>query len=1042
MKPPVAAILLAIGSAYAAERPIEFNRDVKPILSDKCFLCHGPDATARKIPLRLDTEASAKADLGGRRAIVEGDPAGSNLIKRITAERPALRMPPVHSGLKLAEAEIDTLRRWIEQGAKWQKHWSFIPPVPSRVPQVKNAAWPRNPIDSFVLEHLERLGLQPSPEADRETLLRRVSLDLTGLPPTPSEVDAFLNDKSENAYEKVVDRLLASPRYGERMAVRWLDASRYADSNGYQFDGERIMWRWRDWVIDAFNRNQPFDQFTLEQIAGDMLPNSRVDQKIATGFNRNHRANTEDGIIPEEYAVEYVVDRVETTSTVFLGLTLGCARCHNHKYDPFTQKEFYQAFSYFNNIPELGRAMKYGNSPPVVAAPTSDQQKALHVLNQRIDAERRIVESHSAITAREQQAWENGLAQQPDSYWFPASGLSAAFRFESPEQAVEEKGNHLTYTEGKIGRAASFDGCAYVEAGNNGNFDIDDRFTLAAWIYSDTAPGGSIMSRMVDNPKGKGYGVHADRGRVHVNFTSNYADDAIRLETEQVLEPKRWHHVTVTYTGSSMAEGIRVYVNGQEARVRVLLDTLYRPFRNAGRPFVAPFRIGAGWGPDRRFRGVIDDVRVYSRVLHADEIAALAGGEPVSRIAARPKAQRSRAEQQQLEWFYLENAARPEVRTAWKKMTALELEREALERTFPTVMVMSENVKPKDTFLLIRGAYDKPGERVAPGVPEALHELSPGAPNNRLGFARWLVDPGNPLTARVTVNRYWQMYFGAGLVKTTEDFGVQGDWPSHPELLDWLATEFIRTGWDVKAMQKLIVMSATYRQSSKVSPELLARDSENRLLARGPRQRLAPEMVRDQALHAAGLLVEKIGGPSVKPYQPDGLWKELAMQDMDYVQSKGPDLYRRGLYTFWKRTIPPPMMVNFDAANREACVVRETRTNTPLQALNLMNDVTFVEAARFIGERMLKQGGSDDAARLGFGFRLLTARLPRPAELQVLRDNLSFHRDYFGSDPERAGALLKLGDSRSDPSLNPVELAAYASVASLLLNLDEVITKE
>jgi hypothetical protein len=1033
-------IIAAMSGALvsAAGEPVQFNRDVRPILSDKCFTCHGPDAAAKKIPLRLDSEAAAKADLGGRRAIVEGDPAASGVIKRITADRPALRMPPAHSGLKLSESEIETLRRWVEEGAQWQKHWSFIPPVRPVIPQVKSTGWVRNAVDAFVVRRLEAAGLAPSAEAARETLIRRVSLDLTGLPPAPAEVDAFLNDTSPRAYEKVVDRLLASPRYGERMAVRWLDAARYADSNGYQFDGERFMWRWRDWVIDSFNRNQPYNLFTVEQIAGDLLPDATLDQKIATGFNRNHRANTEDGIIPEEYAVEYVVDRVETTSTVFLGVTLGCARCHNHKYDPFTQKEFYGMFAYFNNVPELGRAMKYGNSPPVIPAPTREQQAFLNTLLGRIGKEHEFIESRKRAIESAQKSWERTLADS--LYWSPRAGLNAAFTFEPHEELVGAKGS-LGNAAGRVGRAGVFDGTAYVQVPDVGAFDIDDRFTLSAWINSQGTPDGSILSRMTDGPRGRGYGVHVVNGKVHVALTSNYDDDAIRLETEQTLEPDRWYHIAVTYTGSIMAEGVRVYIDGKPVATKVLLDTLYRPFRNAGRVFREPFRIAGGW-KDRRFRGLIDDVRVYNRVLRADEIAGLALGASMSEIARKQEQQRSGVEQQVLRWFYLENGAAQDVRECWKRLAALELERDALERTFPTVMVMAESETPKTTHVLLRGAYDKPGERVDPGVPAILHPLRTPRTNNRLALAQWLVDPANPLTARVAVNRFWQMYFGAGLVKTIEDFGVQGDSPSNPDLLDWLATEFVASGWDVKAMQKLIVMSATYRQSSKASPELLQRDPENRLLARGPRHRIAPEIVRDQALHAAGLLVEKLGGPSVKPYQPDGLWQEQAMQDMHYVQSKGPDLYRRGLYTFWKRTIPPPMMVNFDSANREACVVRETRTNTPLQALNLMNDVTFVEAARFIGQRMLKEAGGDDASRLRFGFRLLTSRFPTEAESKILADSLNYHRDYYATEPGRAAALLKLGDTPPDPSLKAEELAAYASVASLIMNLDEVITKE
>lgn len=1031
----VLALLFPAINLFCEERPLEFNRDIRPILSDKCYLCHGPDATAKKIALRLDREAIAKSDLGGHRAIAEGDPASSELVRRITAEKTAIRMPPVYSGLKLTEREIETLRTWIAQGAKWQKHWSFIPPVTPALPAVKNPAWIKNSIDAFVLERLDREGLSPSTEAARETLLRRVSLDLTGLPPTLPEMDSFLNDKSANAYERAVDRLLASPRYGERMAARWLDAARYADSNGYQYDGERYMWRWRDWVIEAFNRNQPFDRFTLEQLAGDMLPNATTAQKIATGFNRNHRANTEDGIIPEEYAVEYVVDRVETTSAVFMGATLGCARCHNHKYDPFTQKEFYQIFAYFNNIPEMGRAMKYGNSPPVVSAPTRDQQAALKQLEDRIQTAEKYFDRNAAAISAAQNVWEKSIAKADAVYWTPAEGLEIAFPFETGAGAVPIE-------PGRIGKAARFDGKDFVDAGKVAAFDIEDQFSISAWFYSDSTPDGSLVSRMVDGPHGKGYGVHLNNGRVHVNITDNWADDAIRLETEQSLQPKRWYNIAVTYTGSRMAEGISVYVDGKPAKVKVELDTLYRPFSNAGKTFVQPLRIGTGWGADRRFHGLIDDVRVYRRVLHQDEISSLALGEPLNAIAQKPDSTRTPLAQFELRSSFLENSAPADVQDAFKRLSALRRQKTELQATFPTVMVMAERPVRKDTFLLVRGAYNAPGEKVPPGVPAILPPLPAGASNDRLGFAKWLIDPGNPLLARVTVNRFWQMYFGTGLVKTTEDFGMQGEWPSHPELLDWLATRFIQSGWDTKAIQKLIVTSATYRQSSKVNPELVQRDPDNRLLARGARNRLPAEMVRDQALLISGLLAEKIGGPSVKPYQPAGLWQETSMQDMDYNQGKGEDLHRRSLYTFWKRTIAPPMMANFDAALRESCVVRETRTNTPLQALNLMNDVTFLEASRFLGQRMIKEGGQDAAPRLQFGFRAVTGRTPSASEQQVLRDNLQYHLDYFAGKKDEASAFLKQGETQTDSALNARELAAYSAVASLLLNLDETVTKE
>ena len=1035
-------LMTAVPCLTAAGAPVEFNRDVRPIFSDKCYTCHGPDAAAKHVPFRLDSEEAAEAELsGGRHAIVAGHPESSEIVRRITAEKPALRMPPVSSGLKLSDAEIETLRQWIAQGAEWQKHWSFITPVRPPLPPVRNESWSRNPIDRFILQRLEHEDLQPASEASRETLIRRVSLDLTGLPPTPAEIDAFLNDRSANAYEKVVDRLLASPRYGERMAFRWLDGARYADSNGYQFDGERSMWRWRDWVIDAFNRNQPFDQFARDQIAGDMLPNATLDQKIATGFNRNHRANTEDGIIPEEYAVEYVVDRVETTSAVFLGVTLGCARCHNHKYDPFSQKEFYQIFAYFNNVPEMGRAMKYGNSPPLVAAPTHEQQQTLDSLGSRIRTVEDFLRRREIESADAQREWEHRVASEDQTYWAPSRGLKGHFSFETDAEANPQDGG-VTFAPGRLGRAASFDGKGFLDGGSAADFDIEDQFTLAAWIYSESVPDGSVMSRMVDNPKGKGFGVHLDQGKLFVNITSNWADDAIRLETEQVLESKRWHQVTVTYSGSRMAEGIHVYVDGQPAKVTVLLDTLYRPFRNAGASFRQPFRIGAGWGPERRFRGQIDEVRVYSRVLNQEEISVLAKGDSLNEIARTPEHQRPEIEKLQLHSYYLENIATQDIRDAGRQIAALLDEKEKFERSLPSVMVMAESPTPKPTFLLERGAYDHPGARVSPGIPAILSPLPEDAPNNRLGFAQWLIDRRNPLLARVTVNRFWQMYFGVGIVKTVEDFGSQGEWPSHPELLDWLATEFIRTGWNVKALQKLIVTSAAYRQSSRVPPDVLQRDPENRLLARGPRVRLPAEMIRDQALFDAGLLAGKLGGPSVKPYSPPGLWKEISMQDMDYVQSHGDDLHRRSLYTFWKRTIPPPEMVNFDAANRETCVVRETRTDTPLQALNLMNDVTYLEAARFIGQRMIKEGGATSDTRLRFGFRLVTGHFPSATQQAVLNESLQFHRAYFADKPKEAAEYLSQGEAPADPKLDPTELAAYASVGSLLLNLDEAITKE
>jgi len=981
-------LLLAV-LASAADPKVTFNRDVRPILSDKCFHCHGADAKSKGISLRLDVEPSA------RQAVAAG-----KLINRISTDKKGQQMPPPYSGLSLTAKEKETLTAWVAQGAEWQPHWSFVQP---RAP-----AGPAS-IDHFVRARLAKEGLDLRPEATKETLARRVSIDLTGLPPTPQETEMFVKDASAKAYESLVDRLLASPRHGERMAARWLDAARYADTNGYQYDGERVMWRWRDYVLESFNKNKPFDQFTLEQLAGDMLPNATFEQRLATGFNRNHRGNTEDGIVPEEYAVEYVIDRVETTGAVFLGLTLGCARCHNHKYDPLTQKEFYQLYSYFNNVPELGRAMKYGNSPPLMPAPTAAQQATLAALDAKIVAQEKSFAVRAPQIDAARRTWEANL---PNQSWAPLSMRNAQFFVAEPPQ--------------------SFDGSKVIADDQAGKFDIDDRWSVSAWV--DGA--GAVLTRMAgDRTEGRGYGLHVKDGKVFFHITSNWADDGLRLESLKTLAPGRLHHVTVTYTGSRMAAGVQLYLDGELAETKTLLDTLYRPFRNAGGVFKEPLRLGGGAGKAQQFKGLLDDIRLYSRVLTAEEVAMLAVGQPLSALATK---KRTPPEQRQVELHYLETAAAPEIRDAWQALSALREEREKSERTFPTVMVMAESAKRKPTHLLLRGQYDKLGELVEPGLPAFLPQLPA---TDRLGFARWVVDPANPLLARVTMNRFWQSYFGTAIVKTTEDFGLQGEWPSHPELLDWLAIEFVRSGWDTKAMQKLIVMSAAYRQSSQATPELIQRDPENRLISRGPRVRMPAEMIRDSALASAGLLHEQLGGPSVKPYQPNGLWKEVIMQDFDYDQAKGPDLYRRSLYTFWKRTSAPPMMMNFDASQREACTVRENRTNTPLQALNLMNDVTFVEAARFIGQRMMQEGGAGAESRLNHGFRLVLGRLPKPAELKILRNSLNYHLDYFADKPADAKSLLWQGDTRS-ADLPERELAAYQAVASLLLNTDEFVTKD
>jgi hypothetical protein len=1026
----LAAVLSAVATAVpsAAGSPVEFNREVRPILADNCFPCHGPDKARRKAGLRLDLDPTALDR--------------TELHRRITTKDPRERMPPARSGHKLTPDQIKLLVRWIEQGARWQKHWSLIAPQRKPPPKVLDPTWIRNPLDAFVLARLEREGLAPAPEADRTTLLRRVTLDLTGLPPTPAELDSFLADPSPLAYEKAVDRLLASPRFGERMARPWLDAARYADTNGYQNDGDRIMWRWRDWVIDAFNRNLPFDQFTIEQLAGDLLPGATLDQRIATGFNRNHRGNAEGGIIPEEYAVEYVVDRVDTTSTVWLGLTMACARCHDHKYDPFTQKEFYQLFAFFNNVPEKGKAVKYGNSPPFIPAPTPRQQAQLAELERHLAADTsEVARLEPALTAA-QTEWEKSVMARAIIEWTPSRGLLAHYPLDgnASERTGHSPGGRFqegppAYVPGRTGRAADFDGRRFFDAGDVANFGYFDKFSCAAWVSPRGSQGGAILSRMSDTAMAEGYNFHVEGGKVQVNLVKRWLDDAVRVETADRLSLDRWSHVLMTYDGSRTAQGIHIYVNGQPQKLKINLDELNQTFATD-----EPLRIGSR-GTGSRFVGAIGDVRIYRGALSADEAAMIANPDSITAIAALPSQKRSRAQALKIRTYFLDKHAPSSLREAHENLAGLRRKRDNLLESLPTTMVMEELPTPRDAFVLQRGAYDKPGEKVQAAVPASLPPMPSGAPRNRLGLARWLVDLANPLTARVAVNRFWQLYFGTGLVKTVEDFGTQGEWPLHPELLDWLAMEFVCTGWDVKRLQRTIVTSATYRQSSRLTPALWQRDPENRLLARGPRFRLSAEAIRDQALAASGLLVEKLGGPSVKPYQPPGLWKELTGAE-EYVQDHGENLYRRSLYTFWKRTVAPPAMLTFDAAGRETCIVRETRTNTPLQALTLMNDVTYVEAARVLAQRVMTEAGASPEERIRLAFRLVTARQPRPHELQVLLRGFAASCQRYRVDSSAALELIKVGESPWNARFDAVELAAYATVAGLIMNLDETVTKE
>ncbi|HTM49944.1 MAG TPA: PSD1 and planctomycete cytochrome C domain-containing protein [Bryobacteraceae bacterium] len=1011
----VAAVMTAMRIGAAQE--VEFSRDVRPILSDRCFLCHGPDEANRKVDLRLDTEAGAKHSRGKTTPIVPGDPAASEVYRRISADNAGQRMPPSYAGHKpLSAREIATIRRWIEQGARWQTHWAFITPRRPEPPAVSRRNWARNPIDRFILARLEREGLQPSPEADPTLLLRRVTLDLTGLPPSPAELDAFLADRSPDAYEKVVDRLLASPHYGERMALDWLDAARYADTHGYQVDPEREMWPWRDWVIRAFNDNLPFDQFTIQQLAGDLLPDATLDQKIATGFNRNHRVNTEAGSIPEEFHVENIVDRIGTTGSVWLGLTVGCARCHDHKYDPLTMKDFYSMFAFFNNVPEIGTGGPRdarGNLAPSVRLPRPALEAQIAGIEEKIESAQAELKKVEARLAPGMAEWEKTfLSSAPD--WEPLE----------PARISSDRGVTFNVKEDR----------SVLVSGEHPDKDV---YTITAETRLPKVT--AFRLELLPDPSLPGGG--SGRGAGGKSMLTLFE---ARMEPLGGGKSKSVDLATITPSATGAgAVPIQALKSRAQLRRGWFVDDVTRPEFAVIEPPATldlkegarfTFKLGNEYGDGQligRFRLSVTGAEFPEPV--SDEIRKLITAGPDAR---KPKEERT------LRTYYLRHLRE---RRLWgDKVAKLQTEKRAIVAKIPSTMVMSDMEEPRDTFLLFRGDYQKHGEKVTAAVPSFLPPLPEGAPHNRLGFAQWLVAPSNPLTARVAVNRYWQSYFGTGLVKTADDFGSQGEPPSHPELLDWLATEFIRSGWDVKAMQKAIVMSATYRQSSRTTPQIRERDPENRLLARGPRFRLPAEVIRDQALAVAGVLTAKLGGPPVKPYQPDGLWEQLSVIENKklYVLSKGDDLWRRSVYTYWKRTAPPPAMVTFDAPTREYCVVRRGRSSTPLQALVLLNDETFTEAARRLAERMIHEGGDEPSKRIAAGFRLAASREPRPSEIDVLRAGLERRLTAYQHDPDAAARLLSTGQAPRDESLDTAELAAYTTVASVILNLDEVITKQ
>ena len=990
--------LLIFCAPLASAAEVTFNRDIRPILSDNCYYCHGTDPKNRKGDRRLDTFEGATAEKDGVRAIVPGSLAKSELWTRINSNEDDDVMPPPKAHKFLSPQQKDKLRRWIETGAKYEKHWSFVPLAAVPMPAVKLNSWPRNNLDRFILSRLESEGLSPSPEASKETIIRRLCLDLTGLPPTPAEVDAFVADHSPSAHDKLVDRVLKSSHYGERMAVDWLDAARYADSNGYQVDRDREMWAWRDWVIRAFNDNKPFDAFTIEQLAGDLLPNPTMDQRIATGFHRNHMMNEEGGVIAEEFLAEYTADRVETTAAVWLGQTFNCCRCHDHKFDPFTQRDFYSLKAFFHNVPEKGVGIYSNpirqNSPPFVKLPAPEVEKRLAGINAQIKTVMDKLVALSEKSSAGVDDWARRVAAaKPD--WQLLEVIAASGGDQPPTLDAASRTVAIGPQET---RKNTIKVSAKLPKGT---------VTTLRFECATKAPSASFQWSELQV---------FTKGRKPLALRAIVAGDSLAAtEGMKVLDNDRKTKTILSVKQDKPLSAVfelehSLKVTDTEIDVELGVE-------NAGGP--------SHW---RFFAGSIDP----------QELAPTA----VVALAKKEAAKRTAAEVKQLKDHHLtQQSAHRKLSDEQEK---LKKQATAAEGEIPTVLVMDEMKEPRPTFVFMRGAYDKPGERVSAATPAVLPPLASGLPNNRLGLARWLVSPANPLTARVTVNRFWQQVFGTGLVKTSEDFGAQGAAPTHPELLDWLAGEFIGSGWDVKHLMKLMVTSATYRQQSQQTVRLHEKDPDNILLARGPRFRLMGEFVRDQALAASGLLASRIGGPSVKPYHPPGIYEQITAGNgyNTYVPGKGEDLRRRSMYTYWKRSVPHPAMLLFDAPFRESCALKRPRTNTPLQALNLLNDPTYVEASRFIAQRMMKEGGDSVASRLTFGFKLLLSRAPKPAELAVLSAALERSQAEFTKDAEAAKALLSAGDAGWDAALNPAELAAFTTVASTLLNLDETITKE
>ncbi|GAA0527153.1 DUF1553 domain-containing protein [Chitinophaga japonensis] len=1047
-----------VAAAYnTLPEKLDYNKDVKPVLSDKCFACHGPDKAKQKAGLRLDLPDAAYAELPespGKVAIDPGSLRGSELFHRILSSDPDYKMPSPESHLQLSAREKAVLVKWIQQGAKYKPHWAFVKPEKTPVPELEKEGYTiHNPIDNFILQRLEQEGLKPSKEADRELLLRRLSLDLTGLPPTLPEIDAFLKDPSPDAYEKQVDRLLRSPHYGEQMATDWLDIARFADSHGYTVDRLRDMSPYRDWVIQAFNRNLPYDTFVQWQLAGDLVPHPTKEMIIATAFNRNHPQNMEGGIIEEEFQAEYVVDRTNTFGEAFLAISTGCARCHDHKYDPVSQKNYYELFSFFNNVKEAGQISWDDALPtPTLMLPGKEKEQVLQFLQKRVGEQEQQVAQAKAAAATAFKNWvQAGRYKELAGESVPQAGLQAHYTLDNaafrnsvrPAQAGAMKretgqaGDAPVFASHNNGKALVLNGDTWLDLGTTGIFRRSEPFSIGIWVNipKDLQEGvifhKSLAERLYNF---RGYHLYLKDGRLEVNMAHTAPSNAITRIAKAPMPRDRWIQLTLTYDGSSRAAGLQLYQDGAPLPLQTTMDQLTKDilFTIGQQPGL---QVG-GWWRGLGFKGgQADDVLVYNRVLTPYEIKIIAGKARWADVAGAAPEQLPPAARQVLQEYYCA-AVDPGMGKALAALTQVRTILADSTENVPELMVMQEMPVPRKTHILLRGNYDAPGPEVFPNTPAAILPFPEKLPKNRYGLALWLTDKDNPLTARVEVNRLWQHFFGTGLVKTAADFGNQGEMPSHPELLDWLAIRFRESGWDVKQLCKQIVMSATYRQDSRAAKVVQEKDPENRLLSHGPANRLSAEMIRDNALMASGLINLRTGGKSVKPYQPEGLWE---INNTHYVPDTGQAVYRRSLYVVVKRSVPNPTLATFDAPSRSYCVARRQQTNTPLQALVTLNDPTFIEASRVLGEQMCKAGNNRQA--IIDTYRKLTGRRPAPKELELLTALRNQEQQRFRQHPAKARGWLHTGQHAADKNLAPALIAANTVVANTILNSDAALTK-